>query len=80
MTSTGHCDLGRAHLRQLTVESVVFLARALHDEVYDADPEKFPQAYNVALKLVNDGTVDVLIDGRPGFSFKDMAEDGSRSS
>jgi hypothetical protein len=60
------------------VESVVFLARALQDEVYDARPEKLPQAYNVALKLVNDGIVDVRIDGRPGFSFRDVAEDGSR--
>ena len=80
MTSTGHSALGRAHLRQLTVEAVVDLAAALNEDVYEADPVKFPQAYNVALKLVNDGVVNVLIDGQPGFSFPDVADGGSPRS
>jgi hypothetical protein len=68
MTPTGQPAPDRAHLRQLTVEAVVELAAALHEHVYDATPEQFPQAYNVALRLVNDGVVTVLVDGQPGFS------------
>ena len=67
MTPTGPA-LRRDHLRELTVLSVVELASALHERVYEKDPEKFPQAYNVALQLVNDGVVKVLVDGQPGFS------------
>jgi hypothetical protein len=47
----------------------VDLAAALNKQVFDAAPEKFPQAYNVALQLVNDGVVNVLVDGQPEFSF-----------
>ena len=68
MTPTGQPAPDRAHLRQLTVETVVELAAALHDKVFGADPAKFPQAYNVALQLVNDGVVNVLVDGQPAFS------------
>lgn len=68
MTPTGRPALDRAHLRQLTVEAVVDLAAALHEHVYDARPEQFPQAYNIALQLVKDGLVTVLVDGQPGFS------------
>ena len=68
MTSTGQSTLGRAHLRQLTVEAVVDLAAALHEQVFDAAPDKFPHAYNIALRLVNDGVVNVIEDGQPGFS------------
>ncbi len=50
------------------MQTVVDLAAALHDKVYDKDPEKFPQAYNIALELVNEGVVKVLVDGQPGFS------------
>jgi hypothetical protein len=57
--------LGRAERRQLTVEAVVDLARALHTHVYAGVPEKFPEAYNVALDLVNEGIVSVLVHDQP---------------
>jgi hypothetical protein len=62
------------------VVAVVNGAAALHEDVYEADPVRFPQAYNVAVKLVKDGVVNVLIDGQPGFWFPDAAEGGSPRS
>jgi hypothetical protein len=56
MTSTGYFALDRAHLPLLTVEAVVDLAAALHEHAYDADPNKIPEAYNVALHLVKPAT------------------------
>jgi hypothetical protein len=78
--TTGQSALGRAHLRQLTVEAVVDLAAALHEQVFDAAPEKFPQAYNVALRLVNDGVVNVVVDGQPGFSLSGASEESDQQS